>query len=262
MAAAAIPCQKLLMKPDTSELLGCGEVLPDPGWRLPPHLHPFHELIVVKRGAMILRTSRVEVRVSAGDCLFYAAGLVHEEVSDPDDPVNTIFMAFRTAEPAASIPLHMQDREGRLAELLSWLIRDRRQQRAAGDCLPLVGAIVQELRWLLTRPRDPWLEQTREYLRRRMAERVSIAEMAAHGRMSRFAFIRKFKRLAGRTPMDELRQMRLHEARNLILTRDWPLKAIAPAVGIGDECQLSKLFRRHFGISPGQMRQSSEDRVA
>ena len=54
--------------------------------------------------------------------------------------------------------------------------------------------------------------------------------------------------------MDELRRMRLNEARLMILSTTLPLKAIAPAVGIGDEYQLSKLFRRQFGISPRALR--------
>jgi transcriptional regulator GlxA family with amidase domain len=54
--------------------------------------------------------------------------------------------------------------------------------------------------------------------------------------------------------MEELRRIRLHEARNLLLTQNLSLKEIAPAVGIGDEYQLSKLFRRTFGLSPRDMR--------
>jgi transcriptional regulator GlxA family with amidase domain len=89
---------------------------------------------------------------------------------------------------------------------------------------------------------------------RRLAEPLSLDDIARHGRMSRFAFVRKFKRLGGRTPMEDLRLMRLNEARNMILSSGLPLKAIAAAVGIGDEYQLSKLFRRHFGMSPREMR--------
>jgi len=54
--------------------------------------------------------------------------------------------------------------------------------------------------------------------------------------------------------MEELRQIRLHEARNLVLSSDLPMKMIAAKVGIGDEYQLSKLFRRYFGIGPRDMR--------
>jgi len=75
--------------------------------------------------------------------------------------------------------------------------------------------------------------------------------------MSKFAFVRKFRRLRGRTPMEELRLLRLDRARTLLLTTSLPVKAIAPEVGIGDEYQLSKLFRRHFNLAPSQLRTRS-----
>jgi transcriptional regulator GlxA family with amidase domain len=107
---------------------------------------------------------------------------------------------------------------------------------------------------------DAWLEHVREHLQSRFTDRLSLDDVARHAGMSRFAFVRKFKRLCGRTPMEELRQIRLHEARNLILSCDLPMKMIAAKVGIGDEYQLSKLFRRYFGIAPSTMRNSKTTR--
>ena len=242
------------MKAPRYELVACGEVLADPRWRVPPHRHSFHELIVVRNGAMRLKTKHGEIHATRRDMLFYGAGLVHEEISRKDDPVSTLFVAFRTGEILPSFPLPIRDSEGRITELLTWLLRDYRQGRPAQDCEPILGAVVHELKWLLTCPRDPWQDDIRLHLMKNVARRISLEDIARRAGMSRFAFIRKFKRLTGRTPMKDLRLIRLNEARNLILSTGLPLKAIAPAVGIGDEYQLSKLFRRHFGISPREMR--------
>ena len=57
-----------------------------------------------------------------------------------------------------------------------------------------------------------------------------------------------------KTPMRELQLMRLNGARTLMLTTGLPVKAIAPITGLNDEYQLSRLFRRHFRISPREMR--------
>jgi transcriptional regulator GlxA family with amidase domain len=141
-----------------------------------------------------------------------------------------------------------------MLELLSWMHRDLRVHRPKGDCLALLETVIRELRWLIARPQDAWLEHVRKNLQTRFADPLSLDDVARHAGMSRFAFVRKFKRLCGRTPMGELRQIRLHEARNLILSSDLPLKTIAAKVGIGYEYQLSKLFRRHFGISPRDIR--------
>jgi AraC-like DNA-binding protein len=254
MARLAFFCHLLLVQKSEPEFLGCGEVLPSPRWRMRPHSHPHHELIVIKSGAMLLKTRHSEFFARSGDILFYQAGLVHEEISQPDDPVSTYYLGFGIKTELPDLPLHLRDSEGRMVELLGWMHRDVRKRRPVGDCLALLETIIRELRWLLDRPKDGWLNHVRELLRTRFAEPLSLDDVARYAGMSRFAFVRKFKRLCGCTPMKELRQIRLHEARNLILSSDLPLKSVVAKVGIGDEYQLSKQFRRQFGVSPSQIR--------
>jgi AraC-like DNA-binding protein len=260
MARLAFFCHLLPVKKSEPEFLGCGELLPNPRWRMRPHSHPNHELILVKSGAMLLKTKHGELVAHSGDILFYQAGLIHEEISQPDDPVSSYFLSFSARTELPDLPLRLRDSEGRVVELLHWMHRDLREGRPVTDCLALLETIIRELRWLIARPQDAWLEHVREHLRTRFANPLSLDDVARHAGMSRFAFIRKFKGLCGRTPMEELRQIRLHEARNLILSCDLPMKMIAAKVGIGDEYQLSKLFRRYFGIAPSTMRNSKTTR--
>ncbi len=236
------------------KLFGCGVIPADPGWRMRPHFHPFHELIAIKSGRMLIKTRHGELVARAGDVLFYEAGLVHEEISVPDNPVSTLFLSFASDQILPILPLHMQDTEGRVLELFGWMHRDLLGGRPAEDSIMLLDTIIRELQWTLARPSDPWLKRVRDQMRARYADKLSLADIARHAGMSRFAFVRKFKRMTGSTPMEELRKIRLQAARNLILSRDLPMKAIAANVGIGDEYQLSKQFRRHFGVSPSQLR--------
>ena len=255
MAVGAIICQKLLMERPGFELVGDGEIQPDPHWHLAPHFHStHHELILILRGSLLLKTPDRELLAAPGDVLFYEKGMVHEEISHRNNPVNLLFIAFRYPKWRPSFPLRMHDTDGRLRELFSWLIRDRRNGRPVHECLFLCRAIVEELKWINTEPRSPWLESTLTFMRKNFARKLDLAEIARQAGMSRFAFIRKFKRLTGHTPMGELRRIRLNEARNLILSSSLPLKLIAPASGLGDEYQLSKLFRRYFGLSPRGLR--------
>ena len=101
-----------------------------------------------------------------------------------------------------------------------------------------------------------WID-IREYMRSRLKQKIYLADLAHQVGMSKFAFVRKYKRLSGRTPMQDLQRMRLNQARNMLLASGLPLKAIAPEVGLGDEYQLSKLFRRHFRLSPSELRMRS-----
>ena len=111
-----------------------------------------------------------------------------------------------------------------------------------------------EVRRLRTSPPDPWLDDLRRHMQQNLARTVYLDDLARRTRMSKFAFVRKYKRLSGRTPMRELQLMRLNQARAMMLASALPVKAIAPAVGLNDEYQLSKLFRRHFNLSPRELR--------
>ena len=106
-------------------------------------------------------------------------------------------------------------------------------------------------------PPDPWIANIRNYLRVHFASPLTLSTIASRFEMTPSAFVKKFSRLAGQTPMKELRLLRLVEARRMIVTTNHPLKIVASAVGIGDEYQLSKLFRLHFGVPPREMRSRS-----
>lgn len=264
MAGVAKTCRKLLMKVPPCEFLSVGEVLPKPDWRMPSHSHRIHELIVVLSGRMALITPTETIHAEAGDLLFYRAGMPHEEISDPKEPVNTFFIAFKADAPLlANVAVRTRDADARVRQMTAWLLRDHRAGVPHERLNPLLAAVLAEVRRLGDSPSDPWLEEMRQHMQQNLARPIYLADLARRGRMSKFAFVRKFKRLGGRTPMQELQSMRVNRARAMMLASGLPVKAIAPAVGLNDEYQLSKLFRRHFHLSPRELRtREPRDRTA
>lgn len=254
MAAVAHVCQKLPMSVPKPVFMSGGEVLPKPGWHMPLHSHPFHELIIITQGTLALRIDGRTHTGEAGDVLFYQAGSHHEETARR--ALSTFFLAFTTdAVLPNNLPVRLHDSTGRIRQIASWLVRDHQARLVSpGQQETLFQVLLTEVGRLAVSPPSPWLLELRAYMQKNLARPFSLGELAVRAGMSRFAFIRKFKRAAGHTPMQELRLMRLQHARALLLTSGLPLKAIAPAAGLGDEYQLSKLFRRHFKLSPGEMR--------
>ncbi|MFI5357373.1 MAG: helix-turn-helix domain-containing protein [Opitutales bacterium] len=242
--------------PDSSpEFLSAGEVRPEPDWHMPPHSHQVHELIVVLSGRMLLETEGQNVEAGPGDLLLYRAGNVHQETSSRTEPVSTFFLVFQAPAAAmAGLPLHLRDTDGRVRQMATWLLRDHRAGVPPERQTPLLQAVLNEALRLCASPHDPWLVELRQHMQRSLTGKVHLDDLARHCRMSKFALVRKFNRLSGTTPMRELQQMRLNQARTLMLTTGLPVKAIAPAVGLNDEFQLSKLFRRHFRLSPREVR--------
>lgn len=246
---------KIALKFPDSKFYGAGALQPDPQWHLAPHSHSVHELIAVIQGRLLLKSGDLSVTAGPGDVLFYRSGFVHEETSDPKAPVGSLFIAFETGDPLPWLPLRLYDAQGRIRQLVAWLVEDERDRHAPEMRRPLFDALLNELRRLCAEPRlDPWLESILAFIRKNLTQSLTLDDLARHGKMSKFAFVRKFKRLCGRTPMEKLRLLRLDQARTLLLTTNLPVKAISPAVGIGDEYQLSKLFRSHFKLSPRDLR--------
>jgi transcriptional regulator GlxA family with amidase domain len=168
--------------------------------------------------------------------------------------VGSLFFSFDTGDLLPWLPLRIHDVDGRIKQLVAWIVQDENARRPPETRRPMLEALLDELRCLCDAPHDPWLEDMLAFIRENLTRPLSLDDLARRGNMSKFAFVRKFKRLCGRTPMEELRLSRLDRARTLLLTTNLPVKAIAPAAGIGDEYQLSKLFRSHFNLSPRDLR--------
>lgn len=75
-----------------------------------------------------------------------------------------------------------------------------------------------------------------------------LAEVAG---MSRTAFARRFRHIAGSSPMDYLTRWRMTIAQNL-LRKGTSVKAVASAVGYESPAALSRTFGKVFGVSPRQ----------
>ena len=87
-------------------------------------------------------------------------------------------------------------------------------------------------------------------LRDRFAEPMRIDDLAAGAKMSASAFHRQFRRLTSMTPLQYQKQMRLLEARRLMVGEAASAEAAAFAVGYESASQFSREYSRMFGLPP------------
>jgi AraC family transcriptional regulator len=112
------------------------------------------------------------------------------------------------------------------------------------------------------RERTPSPAQTRAMLAvaRAIDEDVcgdhSVTALASLASMSRFHFIRCFKRVVGTTPHTYVRIARLRQAARLLHDPTLPVAAIAFEAGFQDLSVFNHAFRRIFGLTPRQLRAS------
>jgi AraC family transcriptional regulator len=88
------------------------------------------------------------------------------------------------------------------------------------------------------------------------ARPLELKEMAAVAGMSKYHFLRVFRRLTGLTPHRYLTSARLRRAALALTSSRRPVIAVALDAGFGDLSTFNKTFRAAFGLTPTQYRAS------
>jgi len=81
-----------------------------------------------------------------------------------------------------------------------------------------------------------------------------LEAMATAAGLSRFHFVRRFKRATGTTPWRYLLDLRLAKAKNLLTDPACTIAAAAHASGFADPAYFARLFRQRTGRSPRAFR--------
>ncbi len=82
----------------------------------------------------------------------------------------------------------------------------------------------------------------------------NLDEVAEVAQMSKYHFLREFRRYTGITPIEYLNKLRIEKAVNLLRTTNMNLQDISRSVGYANGNYFSKVFRSWVGVSPGRFR--------
>lgn len=92
------------------------------------------------------------------------------------------------------------------------------------------------------------------YIRQHACEGLTVSDVLKHVPMTRSVLERQFRRYVGRSPQEEIRQVQLKRARQLLAESDLSLAQIAPLAGYRHPEYMSVVFKRLTGETPGQYR--------
>lgn len=92
------------------------------------------------------------------------------------------------------------------------------------------------------------------YVEAHLAEPISLDDLAAVGRLSRYHFARAFSKAAGATPHAFIMQRRLEAAKRLLREGVVSLAEVAERCGYANASHLSNRFRRAEGCAPSLYR--------
>lgn len=101
------------------------------------------------------------------------------------------------------------------------------------------------------------LNQVKDFIEERLAEDLTIADLAAVVHMSQFHFARAFKATTGQSPYRYLTQQRIERAKVLLSVTKLPVAEVAHRVGFHNTSHFFTQFRKATGTTPKAYRDNS-----
>jgi AraC family transcriptional regulator len=103
------------------------------------------------------------------------------------------------------------------------------------------------------------IRRLKSFVHEKLANPISIADMALLARLSPQHFCRAFRASLNETPHNYVVRMRVERAGSIMRTTHLPLSQIAIDCGFADQAHLNKSFRKYVGHSPGAWRRRQAD---
>jgi AraC-like DNA-binding protein len=109
------------------------------------------------------------------------------------------------------------------------------------------------LRAAVVRDRDAdAIERAMRYMREHARDRLSVETVARQVGMSPSHFAHRFRAIARTSPMRYLKQLRLQDARALLLTDRLRVSEVAGRVGYESASHFTRDFKSYFGTTPAE----------
>ncbi len=241
----------------------------------PPHTHEAYAIGTVLSGQHVYNHIGIRLRSSRGHFCFINPDEVHDGM--PHDGG----YSYRMIYPKASLLIRlMEEASGKRAaqpyfrepavhdpELAVRFIQAHEVLESGADALAADEAITTVLLQLIeryggqmpacqTRGREPQaVSRAKDFLSENLDGQVDLSALADVAGISPFHLIRVFRKATGLTPHAWLVDRRVHRASELLRQGKAPA-GIAMSCGFADQSHLSRIFKSHVGVTPGQYKGS------
>ena len=149
-----------------------------------------------------------------------------------------------------------------LEELFNTLISEYKQKlkfgthRMNGILLEIISVIGRKNAYMLSGVSDTnkLIGAVCEYIHNNFSEKLTLKELATKCNLSESRFSHLFTEIFGKSPKKYIMNVRMENAKELLLDSDMSVLEISSAVGIDDQNYFSRIFKKHCGMSPSEFR--------
>lgn len=124
-----------------------------------------------------------------------------------------------------------------------------------GDCYKLLSFLIENST-SIKKESNLGIQNVVSYMRDHYMEQITIKELSRIVQMSESGLYSSFKKALGDSPISYLNHYRLSLAVNKLTESKQSINEIAESVGIHDPLYFSKLFKKTYGVSPKEYRQT------
>ncbi len=263
---------KYVHDPDVPTLESC--LVRNSTHAFPDHFHETMYAIGVMEqgGSYCLGLQRPEAFVAPGELALIAPGQVHSGQPRPGHS-NTYRMVYLGVEQLRRLAGELTEKDPDypmfdclilpdpqawgLMRCLSRLVLEPGAEPLEKDslCTAAFSRLLDEHallgRGIRAGNEDRAVARAKEFLDANLADKLSLEQVAGAAGLSRYHFLRVFKRAVGLSPHQYRTQRRVELARTL-LKRGLPIVQVAQECGFTDQAHFTHVFRKTTGVTPCQ----------
>jgi AraC-like DNA-binding protein len=231
--------------------------------------HPDHILIYCTAGAGSVMLAGEKTAINSGDILYLPQGSSHQYEADPLTPWTLYWLHF-DGSLACKFGQHINHAQRpfniglqpRVIRVFDGVAELRHSSHNLNEFIQgghQVQALLSYIA-LLVQQRQPYAQNNfdTENIRAMMQENIhgklNLDTLAAQAKLSKYHFVKKFKKLTGESPINYFINMKMQRACYLLDSTPRSIKHIASELGYQDAYYFSRLFKKNIGIAPDTYR--------
>jgi len=255
-----------------------GQVGGNPNWNFPSHKHDdLSEIIYICEGEGTFIINNKSYTAKKGDILIYNAGIIHEEYSNPSNPLITYFcgisnLAIDQLKELCIIPFEFEPviRENQYSDQIgSYFSHIFEESSLKGDgyeiiCQGLLTSSIALIHRAIklqnfkneTQDSNSLAFRIKEFIDKNYKKNLKLEDIADALFINKYYLSHVFKEQMQMTPINYLINRRIGEAKNLLVSTELKIGEIARIMGYDNTNYFTLLFKKMTGETPRQFKEN------
>jgi len=221
---------------------------------------PYHYLAYMEKGHSKIVSEGITINISPGDVFYIPEGLPYQSYWYSDDEICFRSFGFHFFPESATKQFLLQTVECS-DELKAQILRIPTgvptDSLLLGAFYSVWASILPTLKHSNTNPNRDVVEKASSYIYRNTDCKVS--DIAKHCLLSESALYHIFKKEAHFTPNEMIQKAKVNKAVLLLTTTNKSVQQISDALNFSSTSYFRKILHRHTGMTPREIRKSSEN---